>query len=63
MYKQTGKRPALTVHDELVYVVKEAEADDTLDTLQDIMRSGVSWWPELITWSEGDVAHSYGAAK
>jgi len=63
MYKQTGKRPALTVHDELVYVVKEDEADDTLDTLQDIMRSGVSWWPELITWSEGDVAHSYGAAK
>jgi hypothetical protein len=51
------------VHDELVYVVKEAEADDTLDTLQAIMRSGVSWWPELITWSEGDVAHSYGAAK
>jgi hypothetical protein len=38
MYKQTGKRPALTVHDELVYVVKEAEADDTLDTLQDIIK-------------------------
>lgn len=62
-FKQTGCRPALMVHDELVYVVPEAQAPELLDTLQGIMRSGVSWWPELITWSEGDIADCYGEAK
>jgi DNA polymerase I-like protein with 3'-5' exonuclease and polymerase domains len=51
------------VHDELVYVVPEADAQQCLDELQQIMRSGVSWWPELVTWSEGDIAKSYGSAK
>lgn len=62
-FKATGYRPALTVHDELVYVVPETKADDLLTQLQQIMRSGVSWWPELVTWSEGDVADCYGEAK
>lgn len=62
-HQATGLRPALTVHDELVYVVPEAIAADTLTELQLLMRSGVSWWPELITWSEGDVANCYGEAK
>lgn len=62
-YKQSGLRPSMTVHDELVYVVPEADAEDALGELQSIMRAGVSWWPELITWSEGDIADSYGAAK
>lgn len=62
-FKQTGLRPALMVHDELVYVVPEAQAEDKLSLLQSIMRSGVSWWPELVTWSEGDIASSYGEAK
>lgn len=61
--KATGLHPALMVHDELVYVVPEAEADSLLSELQTIMRTSPSWWPELITWSEGDVAQSYGAAK
>lgn len=62
-FKQTGYRPALMVHDELVYVVPEDKAQEHLDTLQGIMRSGVSWWPELVTWSEGDIADCYGEAK
>jgi hypothetical protein len=62
-YKQSGLRPSMTVHDELVYVVPEADAQSALDELQTIMRAGVSWWPELITWSEGDIADSYGEAK
>ena len=62
-YKQSGLRPSMTVHDELVYVVPEADAQDALDSLQEIMRAGVHWWPELITWSEGDIADSYGEAK
>jgi DNA polymerase len=62
-FKATSLRPALMVHDELVYVVPEADAQQCLDELQQIMRSGVSWWPELVTWSEGDIAKSYGSAK
>jgi hypothetical protein len=61
--KATGLSPALMVHDELVYVVPEADAEVLLSELQAIMRTPPLWWPELITWSEGDVAQSYGAAK
>ena len=61
--KETGFTPALTVHDELVYVAPDAEADDLLETVQRHMRSPLDWWPELITWSEGDIADTYGAAK
>ena len=56
-------RPALTVHDELVYVVREEHAQEMLDLVQKIMRQGVDWWPELVTWSEGDIADTYGDAK
>lgn len=62
-YKQTKLEPALLVHDEVVLVVPEAEADDVLVELQKHMRTPPPWWPELITWSEGDLADSYGAAK
>jgi hypothetical protein len=51
------------VHDELVYVVPEEDAQHVLDTVQRIMRTPPVWWPELITWSEGDIAQSYGEAK
>jgi len=60
-----GKKYPLahTVHDELIYVVKDEDAQEMLDTVQKVMRNGVTWWPELITWSEGDIAQTYGAAK
>ena len=58
-----GLTPALMVHDELVYVVPEADAPGTLDAVNAIMRTPPAWWPELVTWSEGDIAASYGAAK
>ncbi len=61
--KASGLNPALMVHDELVYIVPKERADDTLEALQTIMRTPPKWWPELITWSEGDVADSYGKAK
>jgi len=63
MYKQTKLRPSLAVHDELVYVVPDSDAVDALKTLQTIMRTAPTWWPQLITWSEGDIAQSYGEAK
>lgn len=56
-------RLALTVHDELVYVFPESVAQEALDTLQGIMRMPPTWWPELVTWSEGDIADTYGDAK
>jgi DNA polymerase len=62
-YKDTGLRPSLAVHDELVIIVPERSAQEHLNHLQSIMRSGVSWWPELVTWSEGDIGDSYGECK
>jgi DNA polymerase len=62
-WKRTGLRPALRVYDEAVYVVDESQAQPLLDELLAIMRTPPKWWPELVTWSEGDVAPSYGLAK
>jgi DNA polymerase len=56
-------KPAHTVHDELIYVAREEDAQGVLDTLQGIMRTPPDWWPELVTWSEGETAGSYGEAK
>ena len=62
-YKSTGLRPQLRVHDELVYVVPDKEAEPMLAELQRIMRTPPKWWPELLTYSEGDIAQTYGSAK
>ena len=61
--KVSGLDPALMVHDELVYVVPEDEAQPILDVVQKVMRTPPLWWPELVTWSEGDIADTYGDAK
>lgn len=61
--KRTQMSPALMVHDELVYVVPETYAETLLKELQNIMRTPPAWWPELVTWSEGDIADCYGEAK
>ena len=55
--------PSLCVHDELVYVVPEEIAEEVLDTVQSVMRTPPDWWPQLVTWSEGDIADTYGDAK
>lgn len=62
-FKRTNLRPALRVHDELVYVVEEAKAQELLDELQHVMRTPPKWWPQLLVWSEGDTARTYGDAK
>ena len=59
----TGLNPALMVHDELVYIVPESESQDMLDLVQKVMRTPPIWWPELVTWSEGDIGDTYGDAK
>lgn len=54
---------AHTVHDEVVYVVKDEDAQSVLDALIEIMSRPPSWWPELVTFAEGDIGQTYGAAK
>lgn len=61
--RRTGYRAALTVHDELVYIAPDHEAEWLLGVVQKVMRTPPDWWPELLTWSEGDIAQTYGAAK
>ncbi len=51
------------VHDEVVYVVRDEDADEVLAAVQQLMRTPPSWFPELITWSEGSYARRYGLAK
>jgi len=62
-FRLTGLRPALEVHDELIYVVDEDKAEELLKLLQSLLRRPPVWWPELVTWSEGDIADTYGDAK
>lgn len=62
-YTETGLYPALMVHDELVYVVPENQAEKLLDKLQQIMRTPPQWWPDIVLESEGDIADTYGDAK
>lgn len=54
---------ALEVYDELVYIAPEEAAEEALNTLQSIMRTPPAWFPQLVTWSEGDIADNYGGAK
>ena len=60
-----GKRCPIAhcVHDEIVCVVHQDDAQEVLDTLQALMRTPPEWFPELVTWSEGDIAQRYGNAK
>jgi hypothetical protein len=57
-----GKRYPLAhqVHDEAIYVVKDKDAQAVLDQLLDVLRTPPTWWPELVVWSEGAFAPSYG---
>jgi hypothetical protein len=52
-----------TVHDEIVVVVDEDEAEGCLDFMLNTMRTAPVWWPELALWAEGGIADSYGDAK
>lgn len=61
--RETGFRPALRTHDELVYVVPESVAEDMLATTLKIMRTAPAWAPGLPLNAEGGVADRYGEAK
>jgi DNA polymerase len=53
----------LQVHDELVYVVPEAAAEDLLAVLMEEMRVRPWWDPEWPLDAEGGISNSYGDAK
>lgn len=61
--KSTGFRVANTVHDEVITVVPEREADAVLAEMQRIMRTPPAWMPNLVTWSEGGVGDRYSDIK
>ena len=63
IFKRTGLRPALQVHDELIYVVDEGQAQNTLDIVIEEMRISPSWCADLPLDAEGDIADNYGEAK
>lgn len=59
----TGRVPALMVHDELVYIVPDDEAEEHLNLVLDVMKVPPKWLPGIILWAEGDLADRYGEAK
>ena len=63
VFKETGFRHVLEVYDEGVWIVPDSEAQGVLDAAQKRMRTPPAWWPELLTYSEGDIAQTYGQAK
>lgn len=63
IFDETGHRPFLQVYDELVYMIPDSEADDFYKYIQGVMCRPPAYWPELVLFSEGDVAERYGDAK
>ena len=51
------------VHDEIVCVTHQDDAQEVLGLLHHLMRTPPAWFPDLVTWSEGDIAQRYGNAK
>ena len=61
--RETGFRPKLNVHDELVYIVPETVAEDFLETGTEIMHRSSDWCPDLPVAAEGAMGKSYGDCK
>lgn len=53
----------LSVHDEAVFCVPEAQADDCLAEAIEVFRTSPSWAPDLPLNAAGDTAARYGEAK
>ena len=62
-HRRTGLHTKLRVYDEAVYLFEKSVAEELLEELLSIMRTPPKWWPELVVWSEGDLADCYGLAK
>lgn len=56
-------RPALSVHDELVYCVKENNVELVSMVVKSVMEQAVSWMPELPVKCEAKIGDSYVECK
>lgn len=54
---------AHSVHDEVICVVPESEAEECLQFMLETMSTAPTWWPGISLSAEGDIADSYGDAK
>lgn len=61
--RELGLCPAMQVHDELVYVVREDEVEDINSEVLAIMRRPPEWAPDLPLDAESAWGPSYGDAK
>ena len=57
------RQVVLTVHDEVVVVVPEQEAEETKTMMEEMMRVRPAWAPDLPVDCEGGIGKSYGDAK
>jgi DNA polymerase I-like protein with 3'-5' exonuclease and polymerase domains len=57
---RTGIYPAHQVHDELIYIVKEEDADMLMRLVIDEMSKSPKWMPHVPLAAEGHVGLSYG---
>jgi DNA polymerase len=62
-YNRQGVGVALTVHDEIVLVVDEDDADECLRFCLDVMSQPPVWWPQLPVKAEGGIGQRYSEAK
>lgn len=62
-----GQKPGcgvvLTVHDEIVLVVDENDAEEALQFALGVMKQSPKWWPELPVAAEGGIGRRYSEAK
>jgi len=63
MYLKYGHRPILQVHDEVVVISDEANAQQTLNEVNECMTTVPAWAKGLPLASEGEFATAYGFAK
>lgn len=61
--RYTGFRPKLNVHDELVYIIPEADAEDFLEFGTEVMHKSPDWCRDLPVAAEGAMGASYGECK
>ena len=61
--KETGHRPKLNVHDELVYVVPNSEADSFARLATEVMHTGPDWAAGLPVAAEASMGETYGDCK
>src|SRR5690606_5404277 len=62
-YLLDGVGVALTVHDEVVAVVDENDAEDCLAFSLGVMSQPPVWWPQLPVAAEGGIGQRYSEAK